>query len=703
MKKVVFFGCAGGTLAIAIWALLAPANTDHVLGSMLAWISEWFEWFYVALPTACLVFVCYIAFSRYGRTRIGPDHSRPEFSTLTWASMLFAAGIGTDMMYFAVSGPATHYLAPPSSTTAPESVDAAREASVWTIFHYGISGWAIYALMGMALGYLAYRRRLPLAIRSVLYPILGKRAYGIAGDAVDLAAVLGTIFGVAASLGIGVVLINVGLNVIFGVAVGLIPQIIIVALGVAIATASAVSGVDRGIKLLAQANVILAVGLTLFILVAGKTSYLLNALVLNVADFVRLFPGMAMQTFAFEDTGTWMSSWTLFFFAWWVAWSPFVGMFLARISRGRTLREFVGGVLLLPFSYIIMWVSIYGNAAIDSIRNNGDREFADSSLNRPEEAFFDLLADYPWFPVVAVIAAVTALIFYVTSANSAALVMANLTSKVEDPDDDGAAAPRVFWAIATGLLTIAVLSVGGIGALQAATVIMGLPFAFVLVAVMYGLLRSLRDERARASSVRATLPAALLSRSETSDGKVWRARLKRAVALPTSTEADEFLYKEVADALEEVAQEVRAGGQSEAKITRSRGTSPDNGPAVTLTITGPDAASTDEPFIYSVHRENFCARADNKGRRSAESYARLEVHLGSGGQGYDIMGLTSAQLINDVLDQYERHIEFLRITAGHEIVPTPPSDPAAHPGDLQLGGADATTPPARETRHAAIH
>lgn len=659
LNKVVFAGSSVGTVAVALWAIVFPDNAASVLGTVVGWISDWFGWFYVALASLVLVFVVCVALSRYGRIKIGPDHSKPEFSTMSWASMLFAAGIGTDLMFFAVAEPVTQYMAPPSG--APETVEAAREATAWTLFHYGITGWGMYALMGMSLGYFAYRKQLPLAIRSSLYPVLGKRIHGPAGDAVDLAAVLGTIFGVATSLGIGVVMINVGLNVVFGVPEGLPAQIALIVVGVAVATISAVSGVDRGIKLLSELNVLLAVGLTVWVLIAGKTEFLLNALVLSIGDFVRLFPGMAMQTFPWEDTGSWMADWTLFFWAWWIAWASFVGMFLARISRGRTLRQFVGGVLIIPFTYILMWVAIYGNAAIKIIRD-GDRTFGENTMASPERGFYALLEQYPAFGVVAVLATLTALLFYITSADSAALVMANLTSKLDDPRQDAASGPRVFWAVATGVLTVSVLFVGGVPALQAATVIMGLPFGFVMVAVMVGLLRSLRKEGHRTDGVRAAQHRVLSSRSSAVDDRAWRHRLKHALAFPTLAEGDDFLYGRVTDALDAIAEEYRSAGNLATVVT---GTDPEHGdPSVTLTLIGDGEIDDDEPpFVYSVHRAAVAVPTyAGRARRGDDYYVRLEVHLDNGGQGYDVMGYSTAQLIDDVIDQYERHLEFLRLS-----------------------------------------
>jgi choline/glycine/proline betaine transport protein len=416
IKPAVFFGSAAVTLAVALWAIIAPTAAADAIGAVVGWTSEWFGWFYILLSTLILVFVILVGASRLGRTRLGPEHSRPEFSTFAWASMLFAAGIGTDLMFFAVVEPVTQYLTPPRGEGG--TLQAAEEATVWTLFHYGISGWGMYALMGMALAYFAYRRNLPLAIRSALYPVFGKRIHGGIGTAVDLAAVLGTIFGVAASLGIGVVLLNYGLDFLFGIPEGTAAQIGLVAIAVVMATVSAVSGVDRGIKLLSQLNVLLAIALALYILIAGDTVFLLNGLVQNVGDFVSSFPGMTMETFAFDRPVDWLNAWTLFFWAWWIAWASFVGLFLARISRGRTIREFVAGTLIIPFTYIVMWISIFGNSAIDVIRR-GNAEFGQNTVDNPAQGFYQLLAQYPAVTFVASVATFVGLLFYVTSADSA--------------------------------------------------------------------------------------------------------------------------------------------------------------------------------------------------------------------------------------------------------------------------------------------
>ena len=499
LNPIVFFGSAAGVLAVAVWAIIDPEGAAQTIGVLVGWISQWFGWFYILMATVFLVFVVFLAVSRFGNVRLGPPDSRPEYNTFSWAAMLFAAGIGTDLMFFAVAEPVTQYLAPPVGSG--ETVEAARQATVWTLFHYGITGWGMYALMGIALAYFAFRKNLPLSIRSTLYPIFGKRIYGPLGHGVDLAAVLGTIFGIATSLGIGVVQLNFGLKLLFNIPEGLAAQIGLVVLAVVVATISAITGVDRGIRRLSELNVLLAMGLAVFILITGQTVFLLNALVLNVGDYVTGFAGLTLQTFAFDQPTAWLNAWTLFFWAWWIAWASFVGLFLARISRGRTIRQFVAGTLIIPFSYVLMWVSIFGNAAIELVRS-GNAPFGQTAMNQPQQGFYTLLEQYPAFPVIASIATVVGLLFYITSADSGALVMGNLTSYLKTPQDDCSNAVRIFWAMATGLLTLAMLIVGGITALQNATIIMGLPFAFVMLMLMFGLYKALNAEAAGEDSER---------------------------------------------------------------------------------------------------------------------------------------------------------------------------------------------------------
>ncbi|SNS16629.1 choline/glycine/proline betaine transport protein [Geodermatophilus pulveris] len=654
IKGPVFYGAATGVVAIALWAVVSPAAAGDTIGTLVGWTSEWFGWFYILFATAVLVFVLFLGVSRYGTTKLGPEHSTPEYSTFAWAAMLFAAGIGTDLMFFAVAEPVTQYLAPPVGEG--ETVAAAREATVWTLFHYGITGWGMYALMGMALAYAAYRRNLPLAIRSALYPVFGKRIHGALGHGVDLAAILGTIFGVATSLGIGVVQLNFGLSVLFGIPEGRAAQIGLIVLAVGAATVSAVSGIDRGIKRLSQLNVLLAIGLALFVLVAGRTTFLLDALVLNIGDFVSTFPSLTMQTFAFDRPVEWLNGWTLFFWAWWTAWAAFVGLFLARISRGRTIRQFVAGTMLIPFSYIVMWISIFGNSAIDRVRS-GDAAFGQLAANTPEQGFYTLLMDYPAFPFIGAVATFIGLLFYVTSADSGALVMANLSSHLARPKDDAGPGLRIFWAVATGLLTAAMLVVGGVPALQNATIIMGLPFAFVMVLVMVGLHRALRLESLLGPGRLQALPG-LSNRvlgapaaGRRPSGR--RVRRGRAMAFAGENSAEEYLEEVAVPALREVAGELRGQGIG-AQVRRSDGAPDESSVELTADLGG------EHPFHYRLRLRALPVLGHgSRARAHGDTYPRLQVQVGEGALSHDVLGYTHSQLIDDVLHQYGRHLELL--------------------------------------------
>ncbi|NLU81419.1 choline BCCT transporter BetT [Rhodococcus sp. HNM0569] len=656
VNKTVFAASAIVIVAITAWAMISPDDADSVIGAVVEWISGAFGWWYFVIATLIVVFVVFLAVSRYGKVRLGPDQSRPRYNVFTWGSMLFAAGIGIDLMFFSVSEPVTQYLAPPVGDGS--NTEAARQAVVWTLFHYGITGWAMYALMGASLAYFAYRRGLPLSIRSALYPVLGKRVKGAVGDTVEIAAVIGTIFGIATSLGIGVVQLNYGLHFMFDLPQNTAMQIALIAVAVLMATVSVVSGVDRGIRRLSELNTVLALALMLFVLFAGKTRFLLDAIVMNVGDYVSRFPGMTLDTFAFDAPQEWLNSWTLFFWAWWIAWAPFVGLFLARISRGRTLRQFIVAVLTIPFAFIALWIAIFGNAALSVVRG-GDAAFGDDAMNAPESAFYSLLDHYPGVLFSAGIATFTGLLFYVTSADSGALVMTNLTSRLRDPEEDGPRWGRIFWAAATGLLTLAMLIVGGVTTLQNATIIMGLPFSFVMLLIMAGLHRALRTEGLREDSLRAVLHSSLSERVPAERGvqRTWRQRLARTLSYPDRGAIRRYVDETARPALQAVVDEL---AERDIAATLAENREQSTGvPHLDLTIEMGEGAP---PFRYQLwpSHDDIPSFAMNSQSRAAD-YFRLEVYLTEGSQQYDVMGYSREQLISDVLDQYERHIEFVRL------------------------------------------
>ncbi len=653
--KPVVLGVTGVFIAlVAGWALFFTESAEATLGLLVGWIGNWFGWFYILLATAILVFVVVLAL-RYSKIRLGKDTDRPEYSTFAWASMLFAAGIGTDVMFFAVAEPASQYLAPP--VTEAGSLDAAREGTVWTLFHYGITGWGMYTLMGIALGYFAHRKGLPLAVRSALYPLFGKRIKGGIGNAVDIATVLGTIFGVATSLGIGVVMLNVGLDIMFGIDQGTPAQVGLVVVAVLVAIVSATSGVDKGIRILSQLNVVLALVLAGWVLVFGDTAFLLRAATMNVGDFISMFPGMTLDTMAYDYPAEWMNLWTLFFWAWWVAWASFVGMFLARISKGRTLGQFVIGTLTIPFIYILMWVTMFGNSAIQRIRS-GDTAFAEAAVDTPESGFYMLLQQYPGAFFLVGLATFVGLLFYVTSADSGALVMANLTSRLPDAETDAKPWVRILWAVATGVLTIAMLVVGGITALQYATVVMGLPFAFVMILVAIGLLRALEGEHKQNNAMMDSLRSQVVGAGGVVGGGAgaggagagsWRNRLLRQFGNVSLRATQERMSEVVIPALEEVAAELREQGV-DAQIVREDDVSKNIKHSVSLTVHGTHEML--ENFDYTAQiRQIKAATYGTRMREADDVSSQLEVKVPGGGT-YDILDYSRERIAHDVLDHY---------------------------------------------------
>lgn len=674
----VFIGSAGVVVAFTVFTLVVPETASIVIGRTVDWITSAFGWWYFLLAAALVVFVVFICLSRLGRYRLGPEESRPEYGLFTWTAMLFAAGIGADLMFYSVAEPVVQYLVPP--TGPGETVESAGQAVTLTLFHYGISGWAMYALIGMALGYFSFRHGMPLSIRSALYPIFGRRVQGRFGDTIDIAAVLGTIFGIATSLGISIALLAVGLDRIFGVGVGRGTQLGLVIAAVLLATASAVSGVDKGVRRLSELNVLLSIVLMLYVLFLGKTGFLLNAVVMNVGDFFTSLPRMATDTMAYHeltsaDVSAWKSLWTLFFWAWWVAWAPFVGLFLARISRGRTIRQFLVGVLLIPFTFILLWVSIFGNSAIERIRS-GDAEFGRVTSSTFEQGFYNFLDAYPAVPLVVAVATATGFLYYVTSADSGAMVLGNFCSRLPHPMSDATVKMRIFWSAAIGVLTIALMFAGGadwLTTLTGATIIMGLPFSVVLVLVALGLFRALRQEAFKSESAEYVLQAAVAAGRSSVVGANRLAlsrRLRRSLQYPSLEEAETFLGEVARPALDEVAAELNSHGLP----TEVSWTHPKHGlRGLTLrTDLG------DEPvFLYRLEPRASRAPAFATGRLSSEIYYRTEVHLAEGTLGYSVNGYTVEQIAGDAMDQYERHLAYLHLMRSADRAVAPTEEPGA--------------------------
>lgn len=651
LNRVVFYVSALIILTFSLTTIFFNDFSNHVLNAVLAWVSSTFSWYYLLAATLYMVFVIFIACSRYGDIKLGPKHSKPEFSLISWSAMLFSAGIGIDLMFFSVAEPLSHYMHPPVGQG--QTYEAARQGMVWTLFHYGLTGWCMYALVGMALGYFSYRYNLPLTIRSALYPIFGKKINGPIGHSVDTAAVIGTIFGIATTCGIGVVQLNYGLHILFDLPENLWVQTALILVAVIITIISVTSGVNKGLRILSEINIYVSIGLMLFILFLGNTEFLLNALVQNIGDYLSRFPTLALESFAFEQPKEWMNSWTLFFWAWWVAWSPFVGLFLARISRGRTIREFVSGTLIIPLLFTITWLSIFGNSALYNVIFDGNIALAETVIANPAHGFYDLLAQYPWFPFIAGVATITGLLFYVTSADSGALVLGNFTTEFTNIDHDAPRWLSVFWAVAIGLLTLAMLMTNGITALQNATIIMGLPFSFVTFLVMAGLYKSLRLEDYRQAST--SLNAAPVVGNV--DILNWKKRLTRVMHHPGTFETERMLNEICFPAVQAVANELE---KRAVKVDVVKVPLEEDQALYHLDIT--IHLEEEQNFIYQIWPVRYIApNFSERGKRGKQFYYRLETYLYEGSQGNDLVGYTKEQVINDILDRYERHMTFLHI------------------------------------------
>jgi choline/glycine/proline betaine transport protein len=485
----VFFTSAG---IAALFVALAVPFDDVVADSfeqLTGWVARNLGWFYILSVSALLIFLLALAFSRYGNIRLGADDSRPDYSNLTWFTMLFAAGIGTILMFWGVAEPISHFANPPFDGVQPGSEQAASDAMTIALYHFGLHTWTIFAVPGLAIAYFSYRHNLPMRISSLLYPILGERAFGPWGWAVDVIAVLGTLFGVATSLGLGTLQLNSGLNYLFDVpATGLV-QVILITVITSIAATSVALGLDKGVRRLSQLNIVLAMALLAFVFTAGPTVFIAEGMVQSLGGYIDALPRLAFWTEPFKDT-EWQRQWTLFYWAWTISWSPYVGIFIARISRGRTIREFVAGVLLAPTAFTLVWFGIFGLSAIQG-EMNGQTALAEQVQQDPSVAIFAFLEGLPLSGMASALSVIIIAIFFTTSSDSASLVIDMLTRRDDQPS---LVRQRIFWAVAQGAIAATLLLAGGLDALQNVITSLGLPFCLLLIFMAVALFRALRAD-----------------------------------------------------------------------------------------------------------------------------------------------------------------------------------------------------------------
>lgn len=644
INPYVFFSSAGLALLLVFCAVMFSESTNAMFSTVQGWILQNAGWFYILAVALFLLFVVILALSDFGRIKLGPDHSVPDYSYSSWFAMLFSAGMGIGLMFFGVAEPVMHYASPPVGD--PQSLDAARQAMKITFFHWGMHAWAIYAVVALALAYFAFRHNLPLSIRSALYPLIGERIYGPAGHAVDTFAVLGTLFGVATSLGFGVLQVNAGLNYLFDVPQSITVQVVLITVITLIATTSVVMGLDGGIRRVSELNLLLAVALLLFVLIAGPTVYLLQTFVQNTGSYLSELVHMTFNQYAYEPT-SWLGGWTLFYWGWWIAWAPFVGMFIARVSRGRTIREFVIGVLLVPVGFTFMWMTFFGNTALHMIMLDGYTELAGAVSADTAVALFQFFEHLPLASITSLLATILVITFFVTSSDSGSLVIDMLTS---DGEEDSPVWQRIFWALAEGAVAATLLLSGGLTSLQTATIASALPFAVIMLLMCWGLLRALRIEVVK----RLSLREAMVMPKSPKAPVPWQKRLQTLVHFPKQQEVEHYMQQTVLPAMQEVAAELRKQ-QLSAEVKQEPHRS-------WLEV----YHGTEVDFFYSVHlvahtAPAFVMRDTQKAQHDALQYYRAEVHLREGGQDYDIMGWTQDQLISNILDQYEKHMHFLHL------------------------------------------
>jgi choline/glycine/proline betaine transport protein len=650
----VFWGASLIVGALLALGVVFPHESEELFAAVQSSIIEGFGWLYI-LSVAGFVFIClFLGLSRYGRLKLGPDDSEPDFSYPSWIAMLFAAGMGIGLMFFAVAEPIQHYAKPPEA--APLTMEAAREAMVITFVHWGVHAWAIYGIVGLSLAYFSFRYNLPLTIRSGLYPLFKNRISGPIGDAVDIFAICGTLFGIATSLGFGVLQINSGLHYLFGLPNELWVQIPLIVVITLLAMASVLSGLDVGIRRLSELNLICAILLMLFVLAVGPTTFLLKAFVQNVGTYLDHFFLRTFNLYAYEPK-SWLSSWTLFYWAWWIAWSPFVGMFIARISRGRTVRQFIGGVLFIPSGFSFLWMTVFGNTAIWLDMNEASGAIAAAVSSDVSVALFQFFTYLPFSAVASGLAVLLVAIFFVTSADSGSLVIDTIAAGGAETTPVW---QRVYWCSLEGLAAALLLMAGGLTALQTVTLISALPFTFIMILLAAGLIRGMQADVASSQAVTSTaVPSTEIS---------WTRRLELILHKPQRTDVRRFVDDAVKPALEAVAKEMRGRGLT---VT----VEPDGDDGVALTIPAVEVRS----FVYGVRPVRHLLPAFTAAEAASSEEKRphswvARTFFSDGSRGYDVMGFSRDQIISDVVAQYERYQALTQLKATALYITSP--DPA---------------------------
>lgn len=644
----------GTTLLFVILLLAAtlffPTETQQILNLAQAKIFKNFSWFYILTVSLFLFFLMILALSSLGSIRLGADEEVPEFSFISWLSMLFAAGMGVGLMFFGVAEPLSHYVDPISNGQA-------QSAMLHTFFHWSIHAWTIYGVIALALAYFGFRYKLPLALRSCFYPLLKDKINGRFGDVIEVLALVATLFGIITTLGFGSIQLGSGMQQVGWITENnFSTQIAVIIAVMSLAVLSAISGVGKGVKILSEINLVMATLLMVFVLCSGPTLYLLGAFGDNLGTYFSNLIQLSFKTYTYEpDNVGWFNGWTVLYWAWWASWAPFVGLFIARISRGRTIREFIFGVLLIPSVYCVLWFTIFGNSAIwlDTHVAGGALSGMASSPERLLFAFLDYL---PLSAVSSVIALIIISLFFITSADSGIYVLNNIASR-----DKSMAAPKwqaVMWGVLMAVIAIILLESGGMRVLQTMTLITALPFVFLMILMAFSLWKALAaDQRYFAADITPT--------SIFWSGARWKERLEVMMNQTQEHDIHKFLKYTALPAMRELSIEMHNGYALKAQVNTFF---EQEEPAVELVI----EKETMRNFVYGIKSvshevaQQLVQDGNLPHIRKTVAYAPM-TYFSDGRTGYNVQYMTREELIADILKQYERYLSLLE-TVGQEVM-----------------------------------
>lgn len=630
-------------VGICLLSAIFPNFTENLLSTVKDFIFVNLNYVYVWSVTIFVFFLIYVMFSKYGNIRLGRNDSKPTYSFFSWISMLFAAGMGIGLMYFSVAEPMQHYSDEVFSENT--AVLRARNAQLYTFFHWGIHAWAIYGVVGLSLSYFAYRYRLPLSLRSCFYPLLKDKIKGKWGNTIDVFALCSTFFGITTTLGFGVVQIASGLETL-----NIVPessftyQVLIVAVLVSLSVISAVSGVDKGIKILSNINIISVIILLLFVLIFGPTVYLIGSFTEGIGAYLSEFFSLTFNTHVYEEnTQQWFYDWTILYWAWWISWSPYVGLFIAKISKGRTIREFVAAVLIIPTLFNFIWMSVFGNSAIWFDQNVAEGALSQLA-NDPDALMFRFLEYLPLTEIASFVSIAIIIIFFVTSADSGIFVMNNIATK------NAKISPKwqtIGWGILLAVLALLLLNAGGLTALQSMTLITALPFSIIMLLFIVSLIKALSID---SSYYERDFSATTVPWS----GEFWKERLKQIVSFKDKKFVVSFIDTTVKEAFTELQEEF-SKNDIEAKINLY-----ENPHRIEIEIKY-DVVNN---FLYGVKGESrivsdYLLNEENLPDIEGNQTYFPKSYFGDDRQGYDVRFFTKNELISDVLKHYERFIEII--------------------------------------------